>query len=78
MTILSSAKQILLKSLSRRRVEESVPKGHFAFYVGESTHSRFLVPIFYLKQPLFRELLRQAEEEYGFVYPMGGLTIHCT
>lgn len=78
MTILSSAKQILLKSLSRRRVEDGVTKGHFAVYIGESTRSRFLVPISYLKQPLFEELLRRAEEEYGFVYPLGGLTIPCS
>ncbi|PHU22047.1 Auxin-induced protein 15A [Capsicum chinense] len=28
-------------------------------------------------QPLFQDLLSQAEEEFGFEHPMGGLTIPC-
>ncbi|XAR72746.1 hypothetical protein NMG60_11019487 [Bertholletia excelsa] len=28
-------------------------------------------------QPSFQKLLNQAEEEFGFVHPMGGLTIPC-
>ncbi|XP_038706674.1 auxin-responsive protein SAUR21-like [Tripterygium wilfordii] len=55
-----------------------VPKGHFAVYVGEEEKKRFVVPIAYLKHPLFQQLLSQAEEEFGFEYhPMGGLTIPC-
>ncbi|OVA12634.1 Auxin-induced protein [Macleaya cordata] len=55
-----------------------VPKGHFAVYVGEmSQKKRFVVPISYLNHPLFQELLRRAEEEFGFDHPMGGLTIPC-
>ncbi|KAM7479387.1 hypothetical protein LguiA_027600 [Lonicera macranthoides] len=56
-----------------------VPKGHFAVYVGESYNKhRFVVPITYLKHPLFQDLLRKAEEEFGFDHPMGGLTIPCS
>ncbi|KAH7852702.1 hypothetical protein Vadar_028128 [Vaccinium darrowii] len=54
-----------------------VPKGYLAVYVGEIQKKRFLVPISYLNQPLFQELLHKAEEEFGFSHPMGGLTIPC-
>ncbi|XP_059647531.1 auxin-induced protein X10A-like [Cornus florida] len=55
----------------------NVPKGYFAVYVGESEKKRFVVPISYLNQPSFQDLLSQAEEEFGFDHPMGGLTIPC-
>ncbi|EYU37898.1 hypothetical protein MIMGU_mgv1a019710mg, partial [Erythranthe guttata] len=54
------------------------PKGHFTVYVGESEKKRFVIPLSYLNNPLFQELLCQAEEEFGFYHPMGGLTIPCT
>ncbi|CAA2940410.1 auxin-induced protein 15A-like [Olea europaea var. sylvestris] len=54
-----------------------VPKGHFAVYVGEE-HRRFVVPISFLNNPLFQELLHWAEEEFGYDHPTGGLTIPCT
>lgn len=54
-----------------------VPKGYVAVYVGESERKRFVVPISFLSQPLFQELLSKAEEEFGYNYPMGGLTIPC-
>lgn len=41
------------------------PKGHFVVYVG-SAMTRFVVPISYLKNPLFQELLHKAAEDYGF------------
>ena len=53
-----------------------VPKGYLAVYVGEKM-KRFVIPISYLNQPLFQELLSQAEEEYGYDHPTGGLTIPC-
>jgi SAUR family protein len=65
-----TASQAALKSAE-------VPKGYVAVYVGEK-QKRFVVPISYLNQPLFQELLHQAEEEFGYDHPMGGLTIHCT
>ena len=54
-----------------------VPKGYFAVYIGESQKKRFVIPISYLSKPLFQHLLSQAEEEYGYNHPMGGLTIPC-
>ncbi|KAF7841113.1 auxin-induced protein X10A-like [Senna tora] len=53
-----------------------VPKGYVAVYVGEKM-KRFVIPISYLNQPSFQELLNQAEEEFGYDHPMGGLTIPC-
>ncbi|KAI4332790.1 hypothetical protein L6164_017671 [Bauhinia variegata] len=53
-----------------------VPKGCLAVYVGEEM-KRFIIPISYLNQPSFQELLGKAEEEFGYDYPMGGLTIPC-
>ena len=56
----------------------NVPKGYMAVYVGEAQKKRFVVPISYLKNYAFLSLLSQAEEEFGFDHPMGGLTIPCT
>ncbi|XP_029127136.1 auxin-induced protein 15A-like [Cajanus cajan] len=53
-----------------------VPKGYLAVYVGEKM-KRFVIPVSYLNQPLFQELLSQVEEEFGYDHPMGGLTIPC-
>uniref|UniRef100_A0A7N0TCU3 Uncharacterized protein n=1 Tax=Kalanchoe fedtschenkoi TaxID=63787 RepID=A0A7N0TCU3_KALFE len=73
------AKKVLRRSLSGSQQASSlnVPKGYFAVYVGES-QKRFVVPISYLNQPVFQALLCQAEEEFGFHHPNGGLTIPCT
>ncbi|KAL6346483.1 hypothetical protein AAG906_000101 [Vitis piasezkii] len=46
-------------------------------YVGETQKKRFVIPISYLKHPSFQNLLSQAEEEFGFDHPLGGLTIPC-
>jgi len=59
---------------SSKQVE--VPKGYLAVYVGEEM-KRFLIPIAFLNEPLFQELLSQAEEEFCYCHPMGGLTIPC-
>nr|GMC80533.1 auxin-responsive protein SAUR21-like [Ipomoea batatas] len=48
-----------------------------AVYVGESEKKRFVIPVSYLKDPSFQDLLCQAEEEFGFDHPTGGLTIPC-
>ena len=53
-----------------------VPKGYLAVYVGDKM-KRFVIPVSYLNQPLFQELLSQAEEEFGYDHPTGGLTIPC-
>ncbi|KAK4345435.1 hypothetical protein RND71_035611 [Anisodus tanguticus] len=56
-----------------------VPKGHMAVYVGESHNSkhRFVVPISCLNHHSSQDLLKHAEDEYKFDYPMGRLTIPC-
>ncbi|AES89332.1 putative small auxin-up RNA [Medicago truncatula] len=54
-----------------------VKKGYVSVYVGEKL-ARFVVPVSYLNQPSFQDLLSQAEEEFGYDHPMGGLTIPCT
>ncbi|XP_031126734.1 auxin-responsive protein SAUR21-like [Ipomoea triloba] len=71
------AKQVLRRSSSITNRECEVPKGHFAVYVGESEKRRFVIPVSYLKDPSFQDLLSQAEEEFGFDHPTGGLTIPC-
>uniref|UniRef100_A0A7N0T511 Uncharacterized protein n=1 Tax=Kalanchoe fedtschenkoi TaxID=63787 RepID=A0A7N0T511_KALFE len=75
------AKKVLRRSLSGSRQASpsslNVPKGYFAVYVGES-QKRFVVPIAYLNQPAFQALLSQAEEEFGFDHPYGGLTLPCS
>ncbi|CAL5402209.1 unnamed protein product [Camellia sinensis] len=77
------AKHFLRRSLSlKAKLEASsaafdVPKGYLAVYVGESEKKRYVIPISYLNQPSFQDLLSQAEEEFGFDHPMGGLTIPC-
>ncbi|GJZ17101.1 putative small auxin-up RNA [Tanacetum coccineum] len=60
-----------------RNDQMDVPKGHLAVYVGHNKKRRFVVPLAYLEQPLFQDLLRQSEEEFGFDHSMGGLTILC-
>ncbi|KAL7156493.1 hypothetical protein ABFS83_02G013600 [Erythranthe nasuta] len=70
-------RQMLRRSLSNERRSIEVPKGHLAVYVGENEKKRFVIPLSYLNHPLFQDLLCQAEEEFGFHHPMGGLTIPC-
>ncbi|KAK6916663.1 Small auxin-up RNA [Dillenia turbinata] len=74
--VVLQAKQILRRSLANK-LNSNVPKGYLAVYVGEMEKKRFLVPVSYLNQPSFQDLLRKAEEEFGFDHPMGGLTIPC-
>ncbi|XP_035540043.1 auxin-responsive protein SAUR22-like [Juglans regia] len=69
------AKKILCRSVSG--LAKSVPKGYFAVYTRKDQKKRFAVPISYLNEPSFQELLSKAEEEFGFDHPMGGLTIPC-
>ncbi|XP_075074905.1 auxin-induced protein 15A-like [Nicotiana tabacum] len=52
-----------------------IPKGHFAVYVGQKQKKRFVIPISFLNQPSFQNLLSQAEDEFGFNHPMGAITI---
>nr|KAJ0191559.1 hypothetical protein LSAT_V11C800440550 [Lactuca sativa] len=72
------AKQILRRSLSNGNKSMEIPKGYLAIYVGEEEKKRFVVPVWLLSQPAFQELLDQAEQEFGYVHQMGGLTIPCS
>lgn len=54
---------------------EDVPRGHFAVYVG-ACRSRYIVPVACLGAPAFQELLRRAEEEFGFAHH-AGITLPC-
>ncbi|GJY59808.1 auxin-responsive protein SAUR36-like protein [Tanacetum coccineum] len=49
-----------------------------AVYVGQKDgdFKRVLVPVLYINHPLFGQLLREAEEEYGHDHA-GGITIPC-
>ena len=73
-SLVSNAKQLIKLNSKHQR---DVPKGYLAVYVGEVQRKRFVVPLSYLDQPLFQELLRRSEEDFGFNHPMGGLTIPC-
>ncbi|CAL0324600.1 unnamed protein product [Lupinus luteus] len=61
-------------------VEDTVPKGHLAVYVGQKDGDgefcRVLVPVIYFNHPLFGELLNKAEKVNGFEH-QGGITIPC-
>ncbi|GJV55585.1 ARID DNA-binding domain-containing protein [Tanacetum coccineum] len=73
-SIVSNAKQLIKLNNKNQR---DIPKGYLAVYVGEVQKKRFVVPLSYLDQPLFQDLLRRSEDEFGFNHPMGGLTILC-
>ncbi|KAF6144088.1 hypothetical protein GIB67_007549 [Kingdonia uniflora] len=73
------AKKILkLQSpLNRNQLSPAVDvlKGHMAISAGENKKKRYVVPVSYLNNPSFQEMLSRAKEEFGFEHPMGGLTI---
>jgi len=55
----------------------TTPKGQVAVYVGGGEASlRYVVPVVYFNHPMFGELLREAEEEFGFQQE-GVLRIPC-
>ncbi|EXB90183.1 hypothetical protein L484_015477 [Morus notabilis] len=61
-----NAKKLLQRSLSNASPAASpvpnVPKGYLAVYVGddESKMKRFVIPVSFLNQPIFQELLSQS------------------
>ncbi|GKB52329.1 serine/threonine-protein phosphatase 2A 65 kDa regulatory subunit A beta isoform-like protein [Tanacetum coccineum] len=61
-SLVSNAKQLIKLNSKHQR---DVPKGYLAVYVGEDQRKRFVVPLSYLDQPLFQELLRRSEEDFG-------------
>ena len=53
-----------LAAMNRKRIIfPTVAEGHFVVYTTDQR--RFVVPLAYLSNGIFRELLRMAEEEYG-------------
>ncbi|KAL5713518.1 hypothetical protein ACHQM5_015585 [Ranunculus cassubicifolius] len=61
---------------ARNTIPSDVPSGHVAVTVG-CNGKRFVVRTSYLNHPVFRKLLVQAEELYGFSNTVGPLTIPC-
>jgi len=66
---------------SSRSGEGAVPAGHVAVRVeggGDGCGPRrFVVRLAHLSHPAFRDLLRQAEEEYGFPAAPGPIALPC-
>ena len=60
---------------SKSNSSHGVPKGFFAVCVGEEM-KRFVIPTEYLGHWAFEELLKEAEEEFGFRHE-GALRIPC-
>ncbi|XP_076908794.1 auxin-responsive protein SAUR66-like [Bidens hawaiensis] len=52
----------------------NTPRGSFAVYVGVE-RSRFVIPRRFINLPVFKSLLNQAEDEFG--YPTGGFVLPC-
>ncbi|XP_066343100.1 auxin-responsive protein SAUR21-like [Miscanthus floridulus] len=55
----------------------AVPAGHVAVSVQGAAPRRFVVRVAHLSHPAFLELLRLAEEEYGFPAAPGPITLPC-
>ncbi|OMO97817.1 Auxin responsive SAUR protein [Corchorus olitorius] len=56
---------------------KDIPKGCLAILVGQGEEQqRFVIPVIYINHPLFMQLLKEAEEEYGFDQK-GPITIPC-
>ncbi|KAI3730367.1 hypothetical protein L1987_61537 [Smallanthus sonchifolius] len=60
---------------SRKCIPSDVPAGHVAVCVGSNCR-RFVVRATYLNHPVFKKLLVQAEEEFGFSHS-GPIAIPC-
>ncbi|CAH1414403.1 unnamed protein product [Lactuca virosa] len=73
-SLVANAKQLIKLNKQHQR---DAPKGYLAVYVGEIQRKWFLVPLSFLEQPLFQDLLLASEEEFEFNHPMGGITIPC-
>jgi SAUR family protein len=61
---------------SKASSSKGVLKGYLAVYVGDKM-KRFVIPVSYLNQISFLDLLSQSEEQFGYDHPMGGITIPC-
>jgi len=77
LSIISNTRQTLKLHSHHAKKQNGVRKGHVAVYVGECEKKRYVVPLSYLSHPTFQDLLKRAEEEFGYSHPMGGLTLPC-
>ena len=51
----------------KKVVTKDVPRGHLPIKVGQGEEQqKIVVPVMNLNHPLFSQLLKEAEEEYGF------------
>ncbi|QCD88653.1 auxin-induced protein X10A-like [Vigna unguiculata] len=73
---LAGIRKMSLSAFQASSKAMDVPKGYLPVYVGEKM-KKFFIPVSYLNQPSFQDLLSQAEEEFGYNHPMGALTIPC-
>ena len=73
--IVQAKKLLPQSSFTSSQSSTNIPKGHLAVYVGESERKRFIIPVSFLNHSSFQDMPSQAEEEFGFDHPMGGLTI---
>lgn len=56
---------------------KDIPKGCLAVMVGQGEEQqKFVIPVIYINHPLFMQLLKEAEEEYGFDHK-GPIIIPC-
>lgn len=62
----------------KKQFLRDIPKGCLAIKVGygEEQLQRFVIPVMYFNHPLFLQLLKEAEEEFGFDHK-GAITIPC-
>ncbi|GMI73284.1 SMALL AUXIN UPREGULATED RNA 49 [Hibiscus trionum] len=67
--------RITASNNNKGEAPSDVPAGHVAVCVG-SRLRRFIVRAAYLNHPIFKRLLQQTEEEYGFS-SVGPLTFPC-
>ncbi|XP_043715293.1 auxin-responsive protein SAUR32-like [Telopea speciosissima] len=60
-----------------KKDQKVIPKGYLAIMVGQGDEQeRFVIPVTYINHPLFIQLLKEAEDEYGFEQK-GTITIPC-
>ncbi|XP_041011963.1 auxin-responsive protein SAUR32-like [Juglans microcarpa x Juglans regia] len=63
--------------LHEKKELKDIPKGCLAILVGQGEEQeRFVIPVIYINHPLFIQLLKEAEEEFGFDQK-GPITIPC-
>lgn len=57
--------------------KKNIPKGCLAVIVGQGEEQqRFVIPVNYINHPLFLQLLKEAEKEFGF-HHKGPINIPC-